>query len=52
MGVRVVLGGIAVLIVALSVWRVLVTARRGAPSGRWFLALLASALLGAVALLW
>ena len=52
MGVRAVLGGIAVLLVVLFGWRVLVTARRGAPSGRSFVLLVVAALLGAVALLW
>ncbi len=52
MVVRAVLAGIAALVLALAGWRVLVTARRGAPSGRWFLALIAAALVGAVALLW
>ena len=49
---RAVLAGIAVLVLALAGWRVLATARSGAPSGRWFLALIVAALVGAAALLW
>jgi hypothetical protein len=49
---RAVLAGVAALVLALAGWRVLVTARRGAPSGRWFLVLIVAALVGAVSLLW
>jgi len=49
---RAVLAGVAALVLALAGWRVLVTTRRGAPSGRWFLVLIGSALVGAVSLLW
>ena len=52
MDARAVLAGLAVLVLALAVWRVLATARRGAPSGRWFVVLIVAALVGAVSLLW
>lgn len=48
---RAVLAGLVLLVLVLAGGRVLATARRGAPSGRWFLVLLASALVGAASLL-
>ena len=52
MDARAVLAGLAVLGLALAVWRVLATARRSGPSGRWFVVLIVAALVGAVSLLW